>query len=307
MNNVQLHFIHGGLYTSIQDLGRQDYQSFGIPLSGFLDRYAAKIANTLVGNHVGSPLLEITYAGPKIEISAPCQIALAGADITAKLDDAEIPLWETIMVSKPCTLHFGRLKSGCRCYLAIGGHWEIVPWLGSYSTLTYGGVPKPLHKGDEIFISPSPFIDSRSYDPDFTYTDHLHVRTLAGPEFSWFKPSSQNAFISETYTLTSHCNRMGYRLTGKPLRLKEPQELISSGIVPGTIQILKSGEPVILLADAQTTGGYPRMANIISADLDALAQLKPGDTISFTLIPLSEANQLFRARKESLKKILISK
>lgn len=306
MNKVQFHFAHGGLYTSIQDLGRQDFQSYGVPLSGFLDRYTGQIANALVGNDPGSPLLEITYAGPKIEISGPCQIAIAGADISAKLDDVEIPIWETITISKPAILHFGRLKSGCRAYLAVGGTWELSPWLGSFSTLTYGGIPKPLQKGDTLQLMPAPFIDRRIFTPDFLYTTHLHVRTLPGPEFSWFKASAQNDFISETYSLSQHCNRMGYRLAGKPLRQKEKKELISSGIVPGTIQILQSGEPVILLADAQTTGGYPRIGNIISADLDALAQMKPGDTISFGLIPLSEATLLFRKRKERLKNILFA-
>ena len=296
MYKINLHIVHPGLQTTIQDQGRHHYAAYGVPIGGALDRYAAQLGNWLVDNPLDHPVLEITYSGPKILIQGGCQIAITGANITPHINEQPIPLWQTITLSDTTTLSFGQLKDGCRCYLAIRGNWNIPTWLGSYSTLSYGDVTSALDKGDTLEIHLYPPIETKTFQPPFTYSNHIEVRVLPGPEFSWFTPASLNNLISQNYRLSPQCNRMGYRLEGQPLKLKEKKEMISSGIIPGTIQVTGSGHPIILLADAQTTGGYPRIANVISTDVDTLAQLKPGDEVKFKIVPLSEAQELYRKR-----------
>lgn len=284
------HFERAGLQTTVQDKGRLGYQHLGIPVGGALDQQAAAIANWLVGNPEEHPVLEIPIMGPQIFISKPCQIALTGADLSPKLNNKTIPLYQTINIPKKSSLHFGALRSGCRAYLAIGGTWQLEKWLSSYSPLLNNGQVLPptsmIQQNQQLTIQVQSFITTRQYsfEQGSPSPSCLRVRVLAGPEFHLFSRISIAAFFSRPHLISKQSNRMGYRLESQVPDFRPQQELISSGIVPGTIQISNAGQPIILLQDAPTTGGYYRIANIHSEDLSLIAQLKPQDSIEFTLV-----------------------
>lgn len=288
------HFQKAGLQTLIQDKGRIGYQSYGVPVSGVMDKKAAALANELVENTPDTPVLEITLLGPTIKIAGYCQIAITGADLSPKVNQQSIPLYETINIEDGDTLSFGGAKNGCRTYLAIRGKWQIKKWLDSYSALPYsGGTATPdslIQKGTNLQIEPLPTISIKNVpedtQPDFPKT--VRIRVLPGPEFEEFSNHTIAYFFSRGYQLTNDSNRMGYRLDGTLIDFKPKREVISSGIMPGTIQITSAGQPVILMMDAQTVGGYYRIANVVAADLDKLAQLKPGDEVWFSLIRLED-------------------
>ena len=302
---ITLHFRKAGLQTTVQDLGRPGYQAQGVPAGGALDQTAARVANWLVGNAPGEPVLEITYAGPELTISGACQLALTGADLGARLNGQPVPRYQTVPVAAGATLTFGRLVAGCRAYLAVGGAWQVRTWLGSRGALLAAAAATPdglIGKGSRVRLQAQTFIVPRTAPAGLVppLPTHLRVRVLPGPEFGEFSALSIGYFFSRDYQLTPAASRMGYRLRGPaPTELRPPgRELISSGIVPGTVQITSAGQPVLLLADAQTTGGYCRLATVIGADLDAVAQLKPGDTLAFTLVGLEEAQAALLTRRQ---------
>lgn len=293
-NRAKLHFLKTGLQTLIQDLGRIGYQSYGVPVSGVMDRKSATLANELVGNKPTNPVLEITMLGPTIRMEGSCQIAITGADLTPKVNKKPIPLYQTVNIADGDILSFGGVKNGCRAYLAIGGNWQIPQWLASYSALPYSGkaaTPKSIiEKGTVLEVATSqpilPKVIDRVDQPIFT--NDLRVRVLPGPEFDEFSSYTIAYFFSRGYQLTNESNRMGYRLDATIIDFKPKREVISSGIIPGTIQITSAGQPVILMKDAQTVGGYYRIANVVAEDLDKLGQLKPGDTVWFSLVRMED-------------------
>jgi antagonist of KipI len=228
--------------------------------------------------------------GPQIRFNNGCQIAITGADMSPALDDDPIPQYVTVDVAADSILSFGKLRSGCRTYLAVRGEWQVTKWLGSASALCVGNVElvpgSIIRKGAEIRVQTSQPLPSliKHPKPVIVRPDILSVRVLAGPEFQSFSAQQIAFFFNETFIIGKESNRMGYRLDPSLPDYNPEAEMISSGIVPGTIQITHKGQCVILLADAQTTGGYPRIANVISEDLDALAQLKPGDRVKFQIV-----------------------
>jgi len=287
MSEVKLHFRKPGLQTLVQDEGRQGHQAFGVPVSGPLDRASAKAANRLVGNTAGSTLLEITLIGPEIEISGSCYFAITGANMSPKLDGLEVKMNEAIHLTNKGTLSFEKAKYGCRAYMAIGGEWHIKSWLGSKSAATHNGTeltPDSIIAKDSIIN-----ITSYSEPPASVvvnqpvFSNVVRVRVMPGPEFDLFSREAIADFFGSGHTLNTDSNRMGYRLNPAIRGFKPEKEIISSGIVSGTVQVTNSGQPIVLLADAQTTGGYHRIANVIDEDLDKLGQLKPGDEIWFSL------------------------
>lgn len=292
--NPIVQFLKAGLQTTIQDLGRKNHQAFGVPQSGVMDKSSARIANELVANSKDHPVLEITLMGPKMIFQGNYQIALTGADLSPTINNIPVPMYETIDVMDGDILAFGFAKSGCRAYLAIGGTWNIPQVLHSYSALPYSGQTATPHsiiqKNTQLQIQAKKFISKKIYPKSRrpTFPKSLRIRVLAGPEFDYFSNYSIGYFFSRAYKITKDSNRMGYRLDANIIDFKPKREVISSGIVPGTIQVTSAGQPVILMADAQTTGGYYRLANVISADMDALGQLKPGDEIWFSLVSLDE-------------------
>ena len=292
-NQVTLYFKKAGMLTTVQDFGRPQYQHFGIPVGGVMDKFSAKEANRLVGNQSEAPVFEITLMGPEIEFSEPCQIAITGADLSATLNGMPIENYQTINVPTDGLLKFGRLTSGCRAYLSIGGEMNISSWLGSSGAINFEAMaltPNSLiKKGSSIYIHEASQIDVRSTPKNQIpiLKPEISVRVIEGPEFSLFSKNDRDFFFDQKFKITTNSNRMGCRITPSISNYNQSKELISSGIVPGTIQVTNSGQPIILLADAQTTGGYLRIVNIVSSDLDKIAQLKPGDKVSFDLMTLS--------------------
>lgn len=294
---LRLHFLKPGLYTTVQDQGRPGFQEFGVPLSGALDRRSAHLANSLVDNPTDSPVLEITLMGPKIEFEGQGQIALTGGDLGATLNGVACPRYQTIRARTGDILQFGRAHQGCRAYLAVGGQWQLPTWLSSYSAITQNGAqltPQAIIKKEQIIaIIPKPLSSARSLVEKIPqYLAEPTIRVFPGPEFERFSRFCIGTFFSQLFTISPAANRMGYRLKEQLDTFQPQEELISSGIIPGTIQITSAGQPIILLADAQTSGGYYRLANVIEIDMDTIAQLKPGDRLRFSLLSFEEAEHL---------------
>lgn len=278
-----------GLYTSIQDLGRPGYQAQGIPIGGALDRRAAIQANYLVGNLLHEPLLEVTLLGPKLAFNQAVQIAITGADLSAQLDGHDFPMYQTIAVPAGGILRFGKPQSGCRAYLAVGGKWQVKKWLNSASLATQQSellTPESLLKKDQqIDIRIQQFVKPRMLRPDLPKIEEecFRLEVLPGPEFERFTRKNIAHFFAQSYIVTPSSNRMGYRLEPGIINYAWDRENISSGIVPGTVQITNNGQPIVLMADAQTIGGYPRIANLSNESLSQMAQLRPGDKLRFQL------------------------
>ncbi|HHM21856.1 MAG TPA: biotin-dependent carboxyltransferase [Bacteroidetes bacterium] len=301
---VRLHIEKPGLLTSVQDGGRPGYQRYGVPAGGAMDRPAMQSANWLVGNPLSAPVLEMTLAGPTLKISGACLLALTGADMSAKLDGQPLPRYRTHRVEEGGILSFGKLKQGCRACLAIGGQWQVGKWLGSCSAILWNKRPPAtggrLQKGDVIEVVANPNAPLRRLDPPAFFQNHPStLRVLPGPEFRHFSGLFVARFFSRAFIVSPQSNRMGYRLE-EAIPDYRHCEIISSGTVPGTIQVAHSGQPILLMADAQTTGGYPRLANVISADMDMAAQLKPGDQIRFRVVEMEEALLALKQKRRSL-------
>ncbi len=288
-NQVLLKFKKAGMLTTVQDTGRSGHQQFGVPIGGAMDKTSARLANELVGNPKHYPILEITMLGPEIEFVGRCQIVIAGADISPTINGVPVNSNQLIDVESGSILKFGKLMKGCRAYLAVGGKWQLKSWLGSVSAATHlSDVLTPdsnIKKGSEILIHHPTFIlpkNNIQYDcPDLS--DDIVVKVLAGPEYNLFSEAFKTSFFNQKFIITPQSSRMGFRLSPNIAAFSPNKELISSGVILGTIQITNAGQPIILMADAQTTGGYYRIANILSSDLDKVGQLKPGDSIKFTL------------------------
>ncbi|KYG72018.1 antagonist of KipI [Roseivirga ehrenbergii] len=287
---ARLHFLKSGLQTTIQDLGRQGVQDLGIPINGTMDKASAQLANQLAGNDANSPVLEIALLGPKIQFEDPCQIAITGADLSAEINGNTIPLFRTINIEHGDVLSFGKPLTGCRAYLAINGKWDIQSWLGSCSasaTNTAQTTPDSIIVKDqilEIIRGKEQPIIAISESERLSLSIEAPIKVYPGPEFDAFSDIEKQSFFGNSFTIGPDSNRMGYRLKEALSGYTQKKEVISSGVIPGTIQITNSGQPIVLMADAQTTGGYPRIANVSSNDLDRLAQFKPGDKVKFELI-----------------------
>ena len=312
-DSISLHFKTAGLRTSVQDFGRTGYQHFGIPSGGVMDRFSATIANRIVGNDDHASLIEITLMGPQIEFSGDCQIAITGANLTPQLDGQPIPMWETVSVKGEQRLSFGTRQTGCRCYLAIAGDFDEPRWLGSVSPAPPGANPTTDFrslKGQTVSVAVAPQIKiKRSFPADQRPScltlerqgslEYI-VPMMPGPEWGWFSEHQQAAFLAHRFKILPNSNSMGYRLSSflegnvgsetvdsKPVD-SEPddfkQSMISSAVMPGVIQVTPNGQSILLMRDAQTTGGYPRIGVVCHTSLDEVAQLCPGDLIRFEFI-----------------------
>lgn len=310
-----------GLLTTVQDLGRQGYQHLGITPGGAMDEVSHRMANLLVGNPAGAATLEITLAGPTVRFEADALIALCGADLSPTLEGLPLPRWRPVLVPRGSLLRFGQPREGCRCYLAVAGGFQIPAVLGSLSThlsAGFGGFQgRPLKSGDRLDFGPHP----RKLDPSlwealrqegrpfgapdwfapwFRELDFVRPATLrfiSGPQWASLTAASGEAFFEETFRVAPQADRMGIRMLGPRLALAQPLEMVSSGVATGTIQLPPDGSPILLMADRQTTGGYPRLGELASVDLPRAAQLRPGDTLRFAAISLAEAQQLYLDRE----------
>ncbi|MBK8044900.1 MAG: biotin-dependent carboxyltransferase family protein [Haliscomenobacter sp.] len=286
---IFLHFIKPGLQTTVQDGGRPGFQAYGVPVSGALDPESARAANELVGNDPGGPVLEIPLLGPEIRFEGAAQIALTGADLDARLDGAPAPRYATLRVREGQTLAFGKPVHGCRAYLAVGGTWMVRSWLHSASATPFATealTPDSLlRKGSRLAIQPNAWVEPQAWPEELLphWSGSPRIQVVPGPEFERFPPLAIAHFFGRPHRIAPQSNRMGYRFQDPLPGIPSPSltEIISSGIVPGTIQITPSGHPILLLADAQTTGGYARIAVAPAFELGRLAQCKPGDGVWF--------------------------
>lgn len=290
MSKLKVTIKNPGLYTSIQDNGRLGHQHRGVPFGGVMDKESYRIANTLVDNPLNAPVLEMTLQGAEIHFDEACQVAITGADMSASLNGEKVPLYTTLNIKGKDRLEFGRAAQGCRTYLAIRGEWHATQWLGSYSALSqmkeHDIIPTAFHANESFSVEVFDFIDQRIYpiQKRSVFSNCYVIRVVSGPEFHLFNADTLANFFDRTFTVSPDSNRMGYRLKEKLEGYTHAMEEISSGIVPGTMQITHDGQPIILMADAQTTGGYPRLLNIVQEDIGYAAQMKPGDEVRFMLV-----------------------
>ena len=309
---MYLHIISPGMLTTIQDLGRGSYRAFGLPCAGAMDALSLKIANILAGNPPGTAALEITLVGPSITFEGFGIMALTGADLGARLNGWHLPAAGSFVVNDGDRLTFSGSDSGCRCYLAARGGYVLPQVMGSYSTYLrgeFGGYRgRALKAGDHLNVADTPvggqapfwvgslpslsgllniYSDSKSSCPV--------VRVIMGPQDDYFDDESIALFLSTEWQVSNEADRMGYRLSGATLKHRNKKEIVSDGILSGAIQVPAQGIPIVLLADAQTAGGYPKIATVISSDLRIFGQLQPGDFVRFTSVDREEA---VRALKE---------
>lgn len=288
-----------GMLTTIQDLGRIGARRFGINPSGVMDTVAARILNAMLGNEESAAVLEMHFPAPEIAFDADTPFAIGGGDFGAEIDGMPIQNWSVSIGRANSVLKFTKKQSGNCAYISIQGGLLADNWLGSASTnlmARVGGFAgRKLEAGDRIECTTSslefrPIRVGNSLLP--RYSRFPIVRILAGNEFEFLTATSERLFLNEGFTLTKDCNRMGFRLTGKPLNLLDGREMVSSAVGFGTIQLLPHGQLIVLMADHQTSGGYPRIGNVISVDLPVLAQCGPGDGISFQIVSIEEAERL---------------
>lgn len=311
-----------GLLTTVQDRGRYGYQRYGMPVSGAMDVFSLELANLLVGNEPGAACLEATISGPDLEFTGAIWIAISGANMAPHLNGMGIPMNTAIDVRPGDRLGFRGLKSGCRAYIAFAGGIAVPLVMGSRSTYLRAGIGgiqgRALMPGDELPLGeleslspPGRFSNGSARRkprlkklPDGLIPEYKHeqtIRIISGPEAHYFEIVGLRSFLSTEYTVTAQSDRMGYRLTGEPIRHKEGMtNIISAGISPGTVQVPGDGQPIILMADRQTSGGYARIANVITADLTLIAQMRPGDKVRFKETILDRARQLYHDRMTEL-------
>lgn len=289
--------IKPGFFTTVQDLGRRDFQRYGVPVSGAMDAFSMIAANLLVLNQSGDACLEITLLGPELEVLNDTQIAITGADLSPALNGQRVPIWRTLNVSKGDIISFGENRAGCRAYLTMAGGINVPVVLESKSTFVRGGFGgfegRSLKTGDVIRASepPSSFKVELSMPEEFIphYQNKLTVNVVLGPQADVFTDKGLETFLSSTYTVTTKADRMGYRLEGPVIEHKVSPSIISDALPPGAVQVPGDGLPIIMMVDAQTTGGYAKIAVVTTPDLSRLGQLKPNDTVRFSGISLSQA------------------
>ncbi|TMI80766.1 MAG: biotin-dependent carboxyltransferase family protein [Bacteroidetes bacterium] len=311
---MSLKIIKAGVFDTIQDLGRYGLQYLGINPGGAMDRFAAQAVNMLVGNNTAEPVIELHFPSSIFLFEQEVMIAIGGADFSPTINGEEIPLWRPIITSKNSLLQFQKWKQGARCYLAIKEKLDVDKWFNSYSTnvkAAAGGLNgRALARADVIS-----FKEKHTYTALLNNGDTLilpwkadilwsetavdRIAVIAGNEWDWLMEESKSRFLTASFTVDSLADRMGYRLQGR-LRAKGNGELVSSAVSFGTIQLLPNGEMIILMADHQTTGGYPRIAHVASAHLPMLAQKQPGDKIYFRLTDQQNAENLLLLQQQHL-------
>jgi biotin-dependent carboxylase-like uncharacterized protein len=296
-----------GMHTTLQDLGRFGFQSMGVPVSGALDSISLVLANRLVGNHDNAAALENLYHGVTLEVCADSvRVALTGTDTPLQIlgngasDMIEIPPWRSVLLRRGQVLRVGALRDSVCCYLAVAGGFDIPPCLDSLSTYVrgaFGGFAgRALRVGDALPLVLFNVRDSADRclpDPPVLGT-RQPIRVVLGPQQQYFTDEALQMFLGSSYTVSPHSDRMGMRLDGPRLRHRSSYNIVSDAIATGAIQVPGSGQPIVLLADHQTTGGYPKIATVISADLPRAGRLRPGDTLRFEAIELAQAEAMRR-------------
>lgn len=310
---------------TIQDIGRWGFQSSGVPVSGPMDDLAFKNANLLVGNTLNTGCVEIGMGSVEMLVINSCLITLCGNGHQLSVNDIEVGNNKPILCNSGCTLKLKPSSRGIWSYLSIGGGFEIPNVLGSQSTYlnaSFGGVSgRTLISGDELTnrskyssLTTSIIKSLSKTEKSFAQTSwsvkqlsqHRNkIRIFPGPEWDWISPVEQQKFVEQSYTVSVDSNRMGYRLQSIPIARQINDEMISSGVSRGTMQLTNDGSLIVLMADSQTVGGYPRIAQVSEVDIPWLAQAKPGTTLKFELISNVEAEALLLEREQDLRKLKV--
>ena len=299
-----IEIITPGLLTTVQDFGRVGVMKNGFTQNGAMDRYSMTVANRLCGNCDSAPVLEMTVLGVTARFTQDTVVCVSGADFGAKINDKPIKRNKAYKINKGDILSMGAAKSGMRAYLAVAGGIVGEYVFGSASTnlkFAFGGhFGKKLQSGDVLSIGTGAFplgeIDKWEI-PESEYSKDAQLRVVLGPQNEMFTDEDIRLFLSQEYEVNAQSDRMGIRLSGEPLKSKNGMDIISDGIVFGSVQVPNSGEPIILMADHQTTGGYAKIATVISVDLPRASQLSAGNTVRFKSVTVEEAEQEAKKQK----------
>jgi len=296
-----------GLLTTVQDLGREGFGPIGVSPSGAADPISLRLGNRLVGNVESAAGLEMTLLGGTFLFPQGAIVALTGSDFGATLDCAAVVLGTSFEVAPRQTLRLGPTRSGARCYLCVRGGISVPRSLGSASTHILNGLGgfggRPLREGDVLRIgsATNPF-RKRTIAPQISerFSSRKVLRVTPGPQVDWFSQPSLHSFYEGSYRVGEQSNRMGLRLEGTPVAPRRAGEMITEGVSLGAVQVPAGGLPIILFVDQQTTGGYPKIANVISADLHCVGQLRPRDEIRFEQVTFEAARSLLIEQEQLL-------
>lgn len=300
--------LDGGLLTTIQDLGREGHGRLGVSPAGAADPRALRIGNLLVGNPEGAAALEMTLRGGAFLFEGPALIAVTGADFGPSLDGRPAPPWATIDVGRGQVLRLGATRSGARAYLAVRGGFAVPPILGSRSTHVPSGLGglqgRALRRDDRLPLGDAPGpAPLRRLNPDILglLGPRAVLRVTDGPQADRFTPRARHLIVAKPYTVTEESDRMGLRLRGEPIPPPLHGEMVTEGVPLGALQIPPGGEPILSFVDLQTTGGYPVIASVISADLPGVGQLRPRDEVRLERVSLQVARALYREQEAWLR------
>ncbi len=304
---TSLRVLEPGLLTTVQDLGRPGYLRYGIPPSGPMDREAFILANRLVGNPDTAAGLECALIGPKLEALDPCLIAVTGAEMPVTVNNQEVPRWATAFLKVGDVLRLGPALRGVRAYLAISRGIEVPPVLGSRSTYLRGQLGglegRQLGKGDLLSLGlPAVSLDAaegRRVRRECIASDSEapEVRVILGPQADRFTPEGIAAFFEGPYEMLPQSDRMGARLRGPQITHTRGHDIISDGVPLGGIQVVGDGQPIVLLVDRQSTGGYTKIATVCSFDIRKVGQVRPGQRLKFRSVSVDEAHATLRAER----------
>lgn len=320
---MSIHVIKPGILTTVQDLGRWGFQSSGVSVAGPMDAYAHRLANALVGNLRNDATLEVTLVGPELECDDERVVAVTGAQFEVTVDDRPVPMNAAIVVAPRSRLKVGRRIRGARAYIAVGGGIDVPLLFGSratHLTAAMGGFQgRALRAGDRLPVGPrhGPARAGRHVRLDGSLgpggrtgtlgpgaqtgaDGHVRVRVLPGPQDDYFSADTLRTLQSASYAIDPQSDRMGFRLEGAALAHARQTEMISDATPMGALQVPPSGQPILLMADRQTAGGYPMIVTVITADLSLAGQLAPGDSIAFAICSRTEAAEALIARERLL-------
>ena len=297
--------LRAGTFTTVQDLGRHGCAHLGVPQAGAVDTFSFRAANRLVGNDDNAAALEMTGQGASLHFDSAAFIALAGASMEATLDGQPLPMYQTVAVQAGATLVVGAAITGWRCYLAVAGGLKVKAVLGSVAFDSFAALgPPPLAAGMHLQVGAS------QADPGFymrappTYHAETCLRVLPGPQQAWFA-SVERDLHDLSYTVSVDSDRTGVRLKGTPLVRERAEEMPSAGMVTGAIQVPGDGQPIVLLSNHGTTGGYPVVAVVVSADLPSLAQLAPGSRVRMLVVDRERALTELHAQEQRLRNDIV--
>ena len=296
-----------GMFTTVQDLGREGFGPLGVSASGAADAIALRLGNRLVGNPESAAGLEMTLVGGTFQFPDGAVLALTGSDFGATLDGMFVALWASFEARPGQTLQLSATRNGARCYLCVRGGFLVPPFLGSSSTHALSGLGgwegRALRKGDALPIGEASGRFRRcevARDALERLAPKKVLRVTDGPQIGWFSEDAHSQFLSTTYSVAEESNRVGIRLHGPPVVRVSSEEMITEGVSLGAVQVPPAGQPIIVFVEQQTTGGYPKIANVIAADLHSVGQLRPRDEMRFERVDMGTARKLLREQEELL-------